>query len=935
MAHVPCRRLILFTGLIGLMVPALASGAGTRIAGGPPPTPPARLLAVRPPEQPLVARTVYTTSVTPEADPDIGAEPAASASVRRLLIVVNDSLYESIDDLLAIYIADVEREGYTVELIEISGGTAAGLRNLFISKYNEASSLEGVFMIGNLVVPWFRHPNDYGEGGSATFPCELYLMDMDGSWTDTDGDGYLDLHTAGSGDEGPEIYTGRTIGHNLTLEAGQNEIKLIRRYLTKVHSWRLGLITSNVTACLYTDDDWAWWHTDYYNQCGYAWSNCEEYYDGAQTVAADYKVKLQTPYEHMRLGCHSWSGGHSFKIGAEWTGGSVYSSDIVANPPNVLYYNLYACSNALWTDSNCMGVWYMMNSGPGLGATGSSKTGGMNDNGPYYEPIGRFYPIGYAMENWFNSFQPYDNGERSWTFGMLWLGDPTLWRTRVPPNPFNLTAPASGTQYSSPDLWLSWDASTPVGVYETVSYRVIIDNNEDFLSPELVADNITATSYHVTPAAGLAGLRQYWKVEAVTNFGKVCPSTSTRWFTIAIDNDLDGLADSWEMANGLDPTDPTDAMRDADGDGLLNNEEYEFDSDPQSAASPAFVYVDDDAAGSPVQDGTLAQPYATIQTAINAATPPAVVKVLPGTYAEAIVMADNVWLLGSGSGQTHLEPTGNVPTVYFGGVQGGFIAGFGVTAQTGSSGVAIRTWNSTTTIRDCTCTGARNGIGADLTGSVKVINCLLTDNVNVGMYCGGTVLVDVINCTVANNAVNGIKFASKNQADLESSIFWGNSDDLWLSGSANVTARYCDVEDGDYNGTNGCISADPCFVGGPLHDHYLSQIAAGQTANSPCVDAGNPTSPAGLDRQTTRTDGVRDTGIVDMGCHAPYALWIDSITASSPLTLHWNAQPGLEYIVEWSTDLQAWNAVEVGIVSSWADPDTAGYTRKFYRVHEK
>ena len=34
------------------------------------------------------------------------------------------------------------------------------------------------------------------------------------------------------------------------------------------------------------------------------------------------------------------------------------------------------------------------------------------------------------------------------------------------------------------------------------------------------------------------------------------------------DSDNDGILDGWELANGLDPTDPYDAMLDPDSDGL-------------------------------------------------------------------------------------------------------------------------------------------------------------------------------------------------------------------------------------------------------------------------------------------------------------------------------------------------------------------------------
>jgi predicted outer membrane repeat protein len=63
----------------------------------------------------------------------------------------------------------------------------------------------------------------------------------------------------------------------------------------------------------------------------------------------------------------------------------------------------------------------------------------------------------------------------------------------------------------------------------------------------------------------------------------------------------------------------------------------------------------------------------------------------------------------------------------------------------------------------------------------------------------------------------------------------------------------------------GNVDADPLFVSGPQGDYYLSQVAAGQPDQSPCVDAGHPDSP--VVEGTTRTDEVCDVWPVDMGYH--------------------------------------------------------------------
>ncbi len=51
------------------------------------------------------------------------------------------------------------------------------------------------------------------------------------------------------------------------------------------------------------------------------------------------------------------------------------------------------------------------------------------------------------------------------------------------------------------------------------------------------------------------------------------------------DNDNDGLPDSFEMAHGLNPNDPLDALRDSDGDSYTNLEEFLGGTDPRNAAS--------------------------------------------------------------------------------------------------------------------------------------------------------------------------------------------------------------------------------------------------------------------------------------------------------------------------------------------------------------
>lgn len=59
------------------------------------------------------------------------------------------------------------------------------------------------------------------------------------------------------------------------------------------------------------------------------------------------------------------------------------------------------------------------------------------------------------------------------------------------------------------------------------------------------------------------------------------PFETPQEFPEDIDSDDDGMPDGWETRNDLDVSNSNDMCQDSDGDGLVNLEEYIFDTDPQ------------------------------------------------------------------------------------------------------------------------------------------------------------------------------------------------------------------------------------------------------------------------------------------------------------------------------------------------------------------
>ncbi|MCX6639369.1 MAG: hypothetical protein NTW14_02645 [bacterium] len=174
------------------------------------------------------------------------------------------------------------------------------------------------------------------------------------------------------------------------------------------------------------------------------------------------------------------------------------------------------------------------------------------------------------------------------------------------------------------------------------------------------------------------------------------------------------------------------------------------------------------------------------------------------------------------------------------------------------------------------------GIGGGLwflyVGNPIIRNCMIINNmtnentVAAGIACEGSVLAAIENCTIMYNRRqhpqgSGIRpsavFVSNPATQITNCIVRNN----WGPQITGGQVTYSNVQ-GGYAGV-GNIDSDPLFVAGPGSHFYLSQIAAGQSVNSPCIDAGNPASAMVFG--STRTDLIQDEGIVDMGYHYPVA----------------------------------------------------------------
>ncbi|MHA1192318.1 MAG: hypothetical protein ACTSP9_08485 [Promethearchaeota archaeon] len=336
-----------------------------------------------------------------------------------LLIIIDEAIYDQILNNLDQYVLDVGRDGYWAIKYTINGGTPTSIRN-FIKNVNPV----GALLIGAIPAPWYELDGDH-------FPCDLYYMDLDGTWNDIDSDGLFDNH---SGNVDPEIWVSRL----WTPTANGNDANMINNFLIRNHSFRLGLLGHARSAMAYVDDDWTSFDDCEFDEL-FPSSSITVYTNPAITDADLYKSEVNSLRSWVQLCAHSWVTGHSFEVDPtnEYIGSSYFRE---TNPPNAHFYNLFCCGPGRYTTADYLAGWYIFDKvggGKNLGLTAiaSAKSGSMLFFADFYRPMGNGKIIGDAFVDWWIDRGPiHEDWERNWFYGLVLLGDPTLtwWKGAVP-----------------------------------------------------------------------------------------------------------------------------------------------------------------------------------------------------------------------------------------------------------------------------------------------------------------------------------------------------------------------------------------------------------------------------------------------------------------------------------------------------------------------
>jgi hypothetical protein len=328
-----------------------------------------------------------------------------------LLLVIDEPLYLQIQRSVEQYVSDLQSEGCSVVVSLWEGGSASVLKAIIYDAHVQ-QLCGGAFLVGNLPAFWYEQ-NSFGR--HEEFPCDLYFMDFEAEWSDTDSDGICDTHTAISLD----IFVSRVDG---TAEE-------LRTYFEKAHAYRSGALPYEKCAYIFKDNDWE-------NYERGSFFGLDEIYDTVVlmerldvTIRSNYLSRLSTSgagYVYQWI--HAYPPILCIEEEVDDDFEYVFISDVRGNNLRGLFYNLFNCSASRFTESN-IAMSYLMDTSYGIATLGSTKVGGNFYPKIFHYVLSRGGCWGEAYREWYNHFGRTND---EWFFGMIILGDPMLTMVKAP-----------------------------------------------------------------------------------------------------------------------------------------------------------------------------------------------------------------------------------------------------------------------------------------------------------------------------------------------------------------------------------------------------------------------------------------------------------------------------------------------------------------------
>ncbi|MEI6089577.1 MAG: T9SS type A sorting domain-containing protein [bacterium] len=419
-----------------------------------------------------------------------GGIEAREYEMGKVLLLVDSTVYEPLYAQVSRLISDMENEGWAVVLRlvtraeQFNGAKVKKVKKVIADEWAKDKKITTVFLFGRVPVPYSGISNTDGHPEHVgAWPADMYYGEMDNTgWTDFNvktssadrpenrnvpNDGKFDLDALGSFNT--ELGVGRVDLYNMQAfhkSGWENpEIELLRAYLNKDHSYRIGGKKDFPKRGIVMDN----FKTMLEGFASSGWRNIASLCGNENVTGIDEYQYIQTLVEGKYLMAYGTGGGsyqscNGVGVTTDFVGKNInaiftfmfgsYFGDW-DNSNNILRAALCSDSSALTSCWDGRPHWYFHEMGMGKPIGKSVTTSQNNDSDE-----GRIY---YA--NLFNnpnngSWGTEDNGLAGRQ--MCLLGDPTL---RMDSYLTCSIQNLSAVQNSKNSVQLKWDAALTENVY--------------------------------------------------------------------------------------------------------------------------------------------------------------------------------------------------------------------------------------------------------------------------------------------------------------------------------------------------------------------------------------------------------------------------------------------------------------------------------------
>jgi len=327
------------------------------------------------------------------------------AQARAVTVVVDASINTAVAASLATWQADLAKDGIEVRTIPWAGGTAEQLKQLLKTEHSQRN-FDGTFLVGNLPAAWYELMNGATR---EEFPCDIYLMDLDSEWADSDQNGRYDLHS----NLATDIYVSRVTG--TTAE--------INHYFSKNHQYRSGALSMPQRALIFKDDDWSTYKPGSHFGLARIYETVEIMEKLSESVKPSYLSRLASNLEGSEF-VNQWI--HALPdtlfIAEDGEYNTLSANELANRNVKGLFFNLYNCSAARFTENN-LSMTYLTKTDWAIATLGSTKPGGAYQASDFYDVLAQQGTWGEAFKTWYNNT---GKSSDTWFLGMVIQGDPTL-----------------------------------------------------------------------------------------------------------------------------------------------------------------------------------------------------------------------------------------------------------------------------------------------------------------------------------------------------------------------------------------------------------------------------------------------------------------------------------------------------------------------------